>query len=259
MKRLGVTTSLQCSSWRGEEARQIAQTYGVPFMPRADLSLPKLSRRHDIETWLVYEEDEVLVWQPQGTYRFHLNMAELRIRTWDREEKDYLASLMLEVQPQRIFDGTFGKGSDAVVAAYVSGRKIVATEASLPLFLVAQEGLRRMEHPKNSRITEALRNIELHYQEAGSFLASVEDGYWDIAYFDFMFNRTVTQSTNLGLLRHLALQPPRDRQWWQQVLRTVGKRLIIKLRSSETIAELPAPTFVVGGKYSRVKYGVWDL
>ena len=75
-----------------------------------------------------------------------------------------------------------------------------------------------------------------------------------MVYFDPMFRHPVQGSKAMEALRPLALEEPLDRTTVELALK-VAPRVVIKERSEYLLREYGCQEYV-GGKYSRIKFGI---
>ncbi len=253
-----VTTAYKPSAKIVSNAKALAEEYSLDFFPRGSNSLIYLVKTTGIETWLVCESDSICLYSEGQKKYFHLNMAELRIRAWEKNKDDYFAQLLSSISANVFLDCTFGIGSDSLMASYVlPTTQIIALEKQWPLFLLGKIGINYFTH-QNHIVNDALRRINLYHEDAYSFLGSRLDKSIDIIYFDFMFSHTVAGSTNLDLLRQYAAKDKMTKKLWIEAERVVKKRIIVKDRPFGKWLRTNAPDYIIGGKYSKVRYGVWD-
>ena len=157
----------------------------------------------------------------------------------------------------RVLDCTLGLASDAAVAACVAGPtgRVVGLEASLLLHFAVQHGLAHYEC-KTPLLTAALRRVETVHAVAADYLAQyvAQKMSFDVVYFDPMFRHPVQGSKAMEALRPLSLEEPLARSTVELALQ-VAPRVVIKERSEYLLAEYGCTEYV-GGKYSRIKFGI---
>ena len=145
---------------------------------------------------------------------------------------------------------------DTAGISFANGK---ATCAEFPVYAVGRDGLRSMQVPESPALTAALRRIHLLHADVSDYLKKQPDNRFDVIYFDFMFHHTVSQTNNLAELRTFAAQTGLDELLWEEAKRVAKKRIIVKNRPFASWFKTHPPTFLRGGTYSRVVYGVWDL
>ena len=130
---------------------------------------------------------------------------------------------------------------------------MVGLEASLLLHFAVQHGLAHYEC-KTPLLTAALRRVEAVHAVAAEYLATCAPNSFDVVYFDPMFRHPVQGSKAMEALRPLSLEEPLARSTVELALK-VAPRVVIKERSEYLLAEYGCQEYV-GGKYSRIKFGI---
>ena len=204
---------------------------------------------------IVLEKDGPRIHSEYGTFAYHPGMAEIRVQQLLRGAPDHLVQALDLRRGARVLDCTLGLASDAAVAACVVGPtgRVVGLEASLLLHFAVQYGLAHYEC-KTPLLTAALRRVEAVHAVAGEYLAACAADSFDVVYFDPMFRHPVQGSKAMEALRPLALEEPLDRTTVELALK-VAPRVVIKERSEYLLREYGCQEYV-GGKYSRIKFGI---
>lgn len=261
MMMWGITTGYKPTDEQCLQAQKLASEWQLPYMERGHASLRRLAERTRISHWLVQLQRGLVATDEKTRLEFHLQMAKLRALNWERKRQDHFADLLHETSPERFLDATFGRGSDAIMAGYTlpENVEIIALEKSFPVYAVGREGLHSMKVPEAPALTAALRRIHLLHADVSDYLKKQPDNRFDVIYFDFMFHHTVSQTNNLADLRIFAAQSGLDEMLWEEAKRVAKKRIIVKNRPFASWFKTHPPTFLRGGTYSRVVYGVWDL
>lgn len=255
-----MTTSQSASVALQEQAQALARQLGLIYVSRQKLSLPKLQEAYQADYILVYgTQGPVVYFGPGREHKFHLSMAQLRILRIQRGEGDHLLEAV-GVTSQSVLDCTLGLGADAIVLSYGLGNhvRLVGLEASLPLWFVTSQGLASFEH-ENAEVTQALRRIQTHHANYRDFLASSLPGAFDTVYFDPMFEVPVQESPQFKPLRGHLLEEALTEESLQLAQRVAKQQVIVKERPFSSIFKKWPPSRLVGGKYSRVVYGVYDI
>ncbi|MDU5656391.1 MAG: class I SAM-dependent methyltransferase [Negativicoccus succinicivorans] len=228
----GITTGYKPTDEQRLQAQKLASEWQLPYVERGHTSLRRLAERTRIFRWLVQLQRGLVATDGKTRLEFHLQMAKLRALNWERKRQDHFADLLHEVSPKRFLDATFGRGSDAIMAAYTlpENVQIIALEKSFPVYAVGREGLRSMKVSEAPALTAALRRIHLLHVDVNDYLKKQPDNHFDVIYFDFMFHHTVSQTNNLSDLRIFAAQSRLDEILWEDAKRVAKKRIIVKNR-----------------------------
>ena len=239
-----------------QTAKDMAARLGVAYLDRPhNQVLEEFMAAQALAAVIVLEKDGPRVHSEYGTFAYHPGMAEIRVQQLLRGAPDHLVQALDLRSGTRVLDCTLGLASDAAVAACVVGPtgRVVGLEASLLLHFAVQYGLAHYEC-KTPLLTAALRRVEAVHAVAGEYLAACAADSFDVVYFDPMFRHPVQGSKAMEALRPLALEEPLDRTTVELALK-VAPRVVIKERSEYLLREYGCQEYV-GGKYSRIKFGI---
>lgn len=236
-----------------------AKALGLPFIERKSCSLLELEQSYAVNTIIVATKSGPVVHTPGGEYFFHLSMADLRIKNIINGKPDHMISAMSLRPGMSVLDCTLGLATDAVVSSFVCGPtgQVVGLEASPIIAYITQHGLETLK-TETPFIDEALRRILVKNEDYNHALYQIPDNSFDIVFFDPMFRQPVQASSNLKPLRYLADHRPLNSSMVEQAYRIAQQRVVIKeANQSPEFTRLGIHT-VVGGKYSRVSYGILE-
>lgn len=254
--RFAVTVGRKGSGDLLAAAKEWASHFDVPFLERASKgSLEELRQQHDLEAILVATADGPQIYNKEGTFFYHPGMAVLRLQRLKNNEHDHFAKALELEEGMRVLDGTLGLAGDAAIASYLVGTsgKVVGTEASLLLHFVVEKGLRTYE-AEDPDLTEALRRITTVQATAEQYLETCEADSFDVVYFDPMFRYPVQGSSAMEPLRPVAYEQPLNKRTIELALKAAPK-VVIKERSEKILREYGC-TEILGGRYSRIKFGI---
>ena len=239
-----------------ETAKAMAAQLGVAYVERPhNQVLEAFMAAQGLAAVIVLEKDGPRIHSEHGTFAYHPGMAEIRVQQLLRGAPDHLVRALDLHSGSRVLDCTLGLASDAAVAACVAGPtgRVVGLEASLLLHFAVQHGLAHYEC-KTPLLTAALRRVEAVHAVAAEYLATCAPNSFDVVYFDPMFRHPVQGSKAMEALRPLSLEEPLARSTVELALK-VAPRVVIKERSEYLLAEYGCQEYV-GGKYSRIKFGI---
>ena len=237
-------------------AKAMAAELGVTYLDRPhNQVLEEFMVAQGLEAVIVLEKDGPRIHSQYGTFAYHPGMAEIRVQQLLRGAPDHLVKALDLRCGARVLDCTLGLASDAAVSACVVGEtgRVVGLEASLLLHFAVKHGLAHYEC-KTPLLTAALRRVEAVHAVAAEYLASCAPDSYDVVYFDPMFRHPVQGSKAMEALRPLALEEPLAKSTVELALK-VAPRVVIKERSEYLLAEYGCTEYV-GGKYSRIKFGI---
>jgi len=257
LKKYIVTTGGKEKDSQIRLAKEIAEKLGIAYIPRGKLSLEDLREKTGADNILVARSGQLLIETPEGEMFFHPSMAHLRIKNIRQGKGDHLVEALAIEPGMRILDCTLGLGSDAIVESYAAGETghVTALEANAVMAEVVRYGLSHCES-ENPATTAAMRRIEVVAEEHLSFLRSCEDNSYDAVYFDPMFRHPFQESSSIAPLRSLADPMPLSEEALREALRVSRGRVVLKETSKSTEFDRLGFQSTVGGKYSKVKYGI---
>ncbi|MBP2649351.1 MAG: hypothetical protein H6Q74_176 [Firmicutes bacterium] len=257
---LVVTTIYKPSASIEQSASELAQKLAAPLVKREKNSLETISNDYATANILVVTKTGPVVHTPDGQYFFHINMAELRINNLINGKHDHMVAALGITAGDRVLDCTLGLGSDAIVVSYVVGKTglVVGMETTPLIATVTALGLQQY-NASSIEVTSAMRRITVETADYNDYLDLLPDNSFDVVYFDPMFRIPVYSSSNLKPLRTLADHRPLSLAAVTKARRVARRRVVVKeTKNSKEFARLGMTT-VLGGKYSRVHYGVLEV
>lgn len=251
-----VTTGLNGSPDLPALAKKWALQLNVPYLSRpAKGTLESLLLENNLDALIVATNKGPQVISSEGTLFFHPGMAALRLKEIISGGKDNFAEALELAPGKKVLDCTMGLAGDAAIASYICGvsGRVVALEASVPIWFVVTNGLRSYQ-TKDENLMTALHRIETVQATASEYLKKLPDDSFDIVYFDPMFRHPVSGSSNMLPLRPVAFTGQLEKSVIEEALR-VAPLVVVKERSINLLEKLGIFE-VRGGRYSRIKYGV---
>lgn len=237
-------------------AQSWAEKLQVSYIPRRQYNtLEELLEKEKLTAVLVASADGPQIFTPQGVFFFHPSMSALRIKRLKNGENDNFAEALGIKPGMKILDATLGLGSDAAIASYLTGAggEVVGIEASPLLAFTVQNGLQEYV-AKDDELTDAMRRIHVHCDNAENYLASCAEDAFDVVYFDPMFRYPVNGSSAIAALRPVAYEKPLSAACIELALKAAPK-VVIKERTENILREYGCSE-ISGGRYSKVKYGI---
>lgn len=248
-----VTTSRRGTEIEVAEAKAVADRLDLPYVERTGPLAPEAGPA------LVVTKERLVIETSAGQLFFHPGMSRHRIRALEQGRNDVMIEAMGLTAGQSVLDCTLGLGADALVAAFVVGEagRIVGVEAVPALAEVVRIGLATYQF-KHAPIVEAMRRIEVVCADHGQYLSSLPDNCYDVVYFDPLFREPVRETIHMQPWRELGEQKPLTRETLREACRVAKRRVVVKERSDGQVFEELGITNVVGGKSSRIAYGVLE-
>lgn len=249
--------------WRGEDEQRvqaIAQSLGIPYVKRGRHSYASLRATYGVDYLLVAKSGGLRLEMAAGELFFHPNMAHVRVRNWKRGEGDRMAEAMGLEAGMLVLDCTMGLGADAIVSSYITGAtgKVVALEASPLIHAIVAYGLAHFTG-EGDMMQAAMRRISTKQIDALTYLKHLPARAFDVVYFDPMFRHPFYSSPALLPLRSLAVSAPLAEETVHEARRVARKCVVLKESSLSTEFQRLGFPIQKGGKYSRVRYGVYNV
>ena len=252
-----VTTERKCREESVALAEELSAKLNMDYVERRKESVEKLMERYGTDAVLVAYPKELKLFSSAGEMFFHPNMSQLRVKNLRKGEKDHMSDAMGIKAGMSVLDCTLGFGADAIVASFGVGEagKVTGVESSPLIAAVTGHGLGHFV-PGNYPLYSAMRRIEVVNMDYLDYLRQQKDNSYDVVYFDPMFRKPLTASNGISPLRSVANHAPLSEEAVAEALRVARQRVVMKEASgSEEFARLGFHQ-LMGGKYSKVHYGV---
>ena len=255
--KVGVTIARNASGAAAvAQAKAWAEQLGAEYIERPhNKGVPELMQQYGLAAIVVGEKDGPRIHSAAGSFAYHPGMSVLRLQQLKRGQTEHLIEALGLRPGVHVLDATLGLAADAAISAYIAGGsgRVVGLEASPLLHFAVRWGLTHYV-AEDADLTAALRRIEPVQALAKKYLAQCETGAFDVVYFDPMFRHPVNGAKGMDALRPLSYEVPLDAETLT-LARSVAPRVVIKERSEYILRQYGCEEFV-GGKYSRIKYGI---
>lgn len=225
-----ITTSGNETQLLIEKALSLSSKHEIEYHSRNGKSLEYLLDNIDPQIFVV-NNMRGLSYYEQGREEafYHPNMAFHRIVNLKKGCRDSMAAACKLESGMSFFDGTLGLASDSLTASYVVGEggTVTATEKSLPIYILVEEGLNfyAVQHPE---MASAVNRISIKNTHNLDFLCQCRELSFDIVYFDFMFSYPVAASNGIQIIRNLASHDEMTEEHLSEALRVARKKVVVK-------------------------------
>lgn len=250
-----ITVSERAKAQTLEYARKLAQEYALEFIPREGRSISQLKLTFD--GVFVLDNRMLLTYYGDPPMQFHPSMAKLRLLNLERDQGDRLAQVTRIVPGERILDCTAGLCADTAVLSYLTGvqGEVLGVEGSLPIYLVTKVGL--ANYPFDSQaLAKAYQKIHLRYCDYRTLLRDSFRQYYDLIYFDPMFQAPVTSSAGIAPIRQAAIHHQLDLSDLDLAKKAVKRRIVVKSNDTAYLESL-CPDEICTSKGSKIVYGIF--
>jgi 16S rRNA (guanine1516-N2)-methyltransferase len=186
-----------------ERAQEIAGEWGIRYVDRGQLSIPRLKERYFVHNVIVIGSNEVKVYSETGEERFfHPSLAMIRMKRLLRGEHDVLMDWCEAKPGDIVIDGTAGLGADAMIFSHRVGPQgqVHAVESEFFPSLILAIGARYIT-TELSALNDAMKRLKVYHQSHLEFLKKWRDQSADIVYFDPMFHEGKISSSAISGLR----------------------------------------------------------
>ena len=239
-------------------AARTAKELGIPNVLRGNDSIEELRKTYNVDAVLVARQGLLTLVTTEGELFFHPGMAHLRMKIL-LGHGDHLVRALGLTEGMHVLDCTLGIGADAIVESFAVGASgsVTALESNALIAAVIADGLAHAIGD-NYDMHAAMRRIVVHHADALTFLRAAADKGYDVIYFDPMFRRPLHESAGMNALRVLADMRALTEETIAEARRVARCRVVMKERRGSAEFARLGFTHIMGGKYSRIAYGVME-
>lgn len=256
LEKIAVTVGRSNSDILRLKAQEWATELCLEYLDRKENeALDILLKKSESKALLVATNIGPKIYSRFGNLFFHPSMAVLRLQRVKKRETDHFVNALALRPGSKVLDCTMGLASDAAIASFIVGSsgQVVALEASQVLHFLVSKGLKEYK-ADDPDLNIAMQRIVTHCVEAEEYLQQLQTNSFDVVYFDPMFEWPVSGSSNMEPLRPVADERPISIDTIKKALK-VAPRVVIKERDLKILQKLGC-TEILGGRYSRIKYGI---
>ncbi len=249
-----VTTSIKPDAKEVIRAIELSKELKSKYVSRR--SLNKFKENHKLDFLYVVEKDGLKIRWQTGEFFFHPASSKMRMRNIRNDQRDHLIEILNLDGTETIFDLTLGLGSEAILmAAHLSGGKVVGVEASKHIYTIVKYGLQ--DYVDESKwFAQAVSKIELVNADYKRWIRTQQDDSCDYCYCDPMFENPVMASSGLNPIRPFAIYDGINEQDIQEMKRITRKKVILKALFKDSLFSEIELDEIRGSRTSGVLYGV---
>ena len=246
-----------------ELARSAAARLNIKFVERGDRSIEELALEYGVDEIIIAKKNtlRLLTIDGRGAVReifFHPSTAHLRIKALRAGANDRMIEAMGLTEGMRVLDCTLGLGSDSIVASYVSRCEVVSIEINPLMAYVIERGLGTFEDD-NRHVVEAMRRVRVLTADHLDILRAEPSKSFDVVYFDPMFRHALEKSSALNVIREAADHRRLSLEAIEEAKRVAQCRVVLKENARSLEFDRLGFNKFAGGRYSPIKYGVFEL
>src|SRR5438128_10985779 len=183
-----------------DEARELAQRFGLEAEPRADRAIPELVEAAAGAPIRILSKAQADLVHRGRVFRASFGMGFLRLVRARRGEVDPLVRAAGLRAGDAVLDATLGLAADALIAAQATKARVVGIESNPVLAAFVAAGLRRLPPPALA----AAERIEVRCGDHRGALRELPARSFDVVLLDPMFRAAQKASALFELLRRHA-------------------------------------------------------
>jgi hypothetical protein len=232
-----VTTSDRRSAASRDRARHLASRFGWTCRRRAEVDWS--------EPVLVVQQHRLAVVVDGRSYAWHPGLLHARKEAGQQHPMIRAGALR---PGDAVLDTTLGLGTDAAFLAHITGRTVLAVEASPVLALLVAEGTAAAGLP-----------VRVICARSEHVLRALPDGAVDAVYCDPLFKPGRTVNHSLQLYREVGDPWRPGPEWLAEARRVARRRVVIKDEARGDLLENLGPDGVLSTNRGDVRYGWFGL
>ncbi|WP_417900099.1 class I SAM-dependent methyltransferase [Bacillus haimaensis] len=254
-----VTTAGRTNDQMIRIALRVALDLELPYIERNKKSIGLLQTQYKKDV-LVIGKDRI-EWYVSGTSEpvfFHPNSAAFRAKRWLSGEVEPFLQATTLMEGMSFLDCTLGLASDSIMASLATGPtgKVTGIEANKLLAYIVSTGLQTWKI-QNEETEQSMRRIEVVQGDHLDILQTLPDDFYDVVYFDPMFERQIEESTGILSIRNIAHYGDLNGITVEEAKRVARKRVVLKDHwQSERFERFGLSRIV--RKSSKFHYGFWE-
>ncbi|RUM87695.1 MAG: hypothetical protein DSZ25_03150 [Thermovibrio sp.] len=226
-----VTTDVKPNREMVEEAEKLSEKLGAPLVKRRHLTISAIKREYGKNVLVVKRDLNLVLHTLKGQKLFfHPGLFKIRLLNYLRSGKEAMVEAMELCEGETILDCNLGLAQDALMAAFVSRRKVVGVEKEPVIYEIVKRGLERYKPKGKLKVAEfAFKLIEPHLADNYSFLRELPDKSFDIVYFSPMFVKPKWHCDVMSPFREVAPKDFISPETLKEAERVAKKRVVIKI------------------------------
>ena len=207
-----------------EEARGLAERFGLEAQARADRVIPELVQAAGGSPVLILGKARADLVHRGRAYRASVGMGFLRLVRARQGEIDPLVRAAGLRPGDHVLDATLGLAGDALIAAHATETQVTGLEANPVLAAFVTAGLRRLLVPGQV----AASRIEVRCADHRAAIREMPDRSVDVVLLDPMFRSAGESGALFDLVRDLAEHAPLAPETLAEARRVARRGVLVK-------------------------------
>ncbi len=226
-----VTTDRKPTPEVEEDAKALAEKFHTIYVKRRHNTISSIKKRFK-RSVLVVGKDLLLTLHTLSGNKlfFHPGLFKIRFLNYMETGREAMIEAMSLEEGDSVLDCNLGLAQDALMAAFVSKRKVVGVEKDPVIFEIVKRGLRKYEPKGKLKFAEvAFKLIEPVCGDNYGFLKKQPDKSYDVVYFSPMFIKPKWHCSVMAPFREVAVKDFVSPQVLKEAERVARKRVVIKV------------------------------
>jgi 16S rRNA (guanine1516-N2)-methyltransferase len=228
-----ITTDQKPSRETIEEAIKLSEKLGAPFVKRRHLTINALRKSFGRNVLVVNRDLTLTLHTIKGQKLFfHPGLFKIRLLNYLRTGREAMIEAMDLKEGESVLDCNLGLAQDALMAAFVSKRKVLGVEKEPVIYEIVKRGLKKYRPSGKLEVADfVFKLVEPHLSDNYQFLKGLPDKSFDIVYFSPMFVKPKWHCDVMSPFREVAPKDFISPETLKEAERVARKRVVIKINS----------------------------
>ncbi len=226
-----ITTDRRPTSEMIEEAKQLAKKFNTTYVKRRHRTIESIKKEFGKNVLVVGKDLNLTLHTLSGKKLFfHPGLFKIRLLNYIATGHEAMIEAMDLKEGETVLDCNLGLAQDALLAAFVSKRKILGVEKDPVIYEIVRRGLETYKPKGKLKIAEfAFKLIKPICADNHDFLKGQPDKSFDIVYFSPMFIKPKWHCDVMAPFREVAAKDFVSLETLKEAERVARKRVVIKV------------------------------
>ncbi len=254
-----VTVQRRAKPQAVEDALKLSKKLSLKFVERKDASVESLLKAFGKNVLVVFNDGSLTLFTLKGNRLFfHPGLFKIRLIQYLRGEPEWFSRASGIKEGDSVLDCNLGLAQDALLAAFITKRKVIGLEVDPIIAEIVRRGLKSYRPKGKLKLAEkAFKLIEVLNKDNSSFLFSAKENSFDVVYFSPMFIKPKFRCDVMTPFREVAFKGFPDEKTIEQAVRVARKRVVIKINEAAASLFPYLSEFELSGGAGHVKYLVY--